>query len=480
LENIIKSKYMKAGMRKILIILFLAGIVQANPAFAMGDYETGKNFYKKQDYVQASIYFQKALSNHPYNVDYRYYYAQTLVYIDRLDEAQKEYEKIIELAPLSNAAKLSAVAIVNIQKYYVGDETEDQPNSKPTIDGVGENYIDNALSGGRIVHWDLERMPLKLYMEDTKDVSGYNEAYGIAVKKAFDEWIDNLNGLMNYILVNNPNEANIVIKFVRSIDTGKKGSGFIGGLTSHHIQGSILKYVDIQFPTARPDNKLISEQDIYYTALHEIGHALGIMGHSYNEDDVMYPVVKDENIAKLTFSQRDVNTIKLLYKLDADISNFDSQRIAGKDSDKNSLVLGDSDSRLNKELQEAKDYIKKVPDHPISWSSLGSAYSNKKMHSEAIANYKKALEFDENFAAAREGLADAYKDAGDFYNAVTEYKNLVTNDPVNINYSLKLAVIYRDNNKYQEANNVMTNLLNVNPKAQNDENVKRLILELNR
>ncbi|OGI19645.1 MAG: hypothetical protein A2255_08700 [Candidatus Melainabacteria bacterium RIFOXYA2_FULL_32_9] len=467
-------------MKNKLIILLLALIISANSAFAANYYESGKNFYKNKNYVQANLSFKKALSSDPYNADYRYYYAQTLVYLLRLDEAQKEYEKIIELAPLSSAAKLSVIAIANIQKYYAGNDIEDESESKPSIDGIGENYIDNALDGGLIVRWNLEKMPLKLYLGNYKDVSGYQSYYGSAVKRAFSDWINKLDGLMNYTLVSNPNDADIVIKFVPAIDTTNTGSGFISGLTSHHIKGNILKYANIEVSTMRPNKTIFTETDIYYTVLHEIGHALGIMGHSYNEDDVMYPVAIGKKSVNLVFSHRDVNTIKLLYKLDADISNFDAQKIAKKDFDKNSLVLGDSNSRLDKELQEAKDYVKRVPNHPIAWTSLGSAYNNKKQYYEAITNYKNALEIDANYLQAREGLADSYKDVGDVYNATTEYKNLITSDPKNINYSLKLALLYRSYNKYQDANMVLNYLINANPEARTNEDVKRLMLEVNK
>ena len=47
-------------------------------------------------------------------------------------------------------------------------------------------------------------------------------------------------------------------------------------------------------------------------ALHEIGHALGINGHSSDSKDIMFMSV-DKN--QTTLSRRDVETLKALYKL---------------------------------------------------------------------------------------------------------------------------------------------------------------------
>ena len=46
--------------------------------------------------------------------------------------------------------------------------------------------------------------------------------------------------------------------------------------------------------------------------------------------------------------------------MDADISKFDINDIALKNSDKNLEVVGDIGSRLEKKLDEAKEYVKKV------------------------------------------------------------------------------------------------------------------------
>jgi predicted Zn-dependent protease len=45
--------------------------------------------------------------------------------------------------------------------------------------------------------------------------------------------------------------------------------------------------------------------------LHEIGHALGVMAHSANRHDIMFPFVNEAD----SLSARDINTILSLYAL---------------------------------------------------------------------------------------------------------------------------------------------------------------------
>ena len=59
----------------------------------------------------------------------------------------------------------------------------------------------------------------------------------------------------------------------------------------------------------RPQRTL-SKDEIYAVAVHEIGHAIGILGHSSNRNDIMYPTT---DIIGIHASNRDVNTIRQFY-----------------------------------------------------------------------------------------------------------------------------------------------------------------------
>jgi predicted Zn-dependent protease len=50
-------------------------------------------------------------------------------------------------------------------------------------------------------------------------------------------------------------------------------------------------------------------------ATHELGHALGMLGHSKQEGDMMFDVTDEHS----RLSQRDINTLSRLYQRKADI-----------------------------------------------------------------------------------------------------------------------------------------------------------------
>ena len=94
------------------------------------------------------------------------------------------------------------------------------------------------------------------------------------------------------------------------------------------FRGSTAGYisrVDITFLTVSanlpPLSTTYSKEDIRETALHEIGHALGLAGHSLNPNDVMYfaSASIERKISEL--SSRDKNTIRKLYANEHQVAN---------------------------------------------------------------------------------------------------------------------------------------------------------------
>jgi len=58
--------------------------------------------------------------------------------------------------------------------------------------------------------------------------------------------------------------------------------------------------------------EVASLTDIYATTLHEMGHALGLMGHSDSTADIMYPRVRAQ--LEVGLSPEDRNTLRKLYE----------------------------------------------------------------------------------------------------------------------------------------------------------------------
>lgn len=450
--------------KQLIIIAFLYGMLTPQ-AYSYDNFQSGKDAFYRKNYHKAYSDLKAALKKDPNNVNCRYYLSQTLIHTGNFTEAKNEYVRIIKISPLSKAAEFSRLGLAKIKKYELS--LKEKKNYDSINSGFGDNYIKNALVKGQVIRWDKSKMPLKVYVDKA------GNSHLPIVKSAFKEWISKVGKPFAYIIVNNPKFADINILFIDSLlskTNTEKTYHYIAGLTTPKITDNYLESVQIKLATIKPNSVKRSEIELYNTTIHEIGHSLGIYGHSDKKTDIMFPV--ENNLKKRKLSQRDINTIKMLYYLDSDVSNTE---ITKENSVKNSILLGNKNQRLKSKLQEAKDYVKLVPDQPISWTTLAKEYKNMKKYSKAVANYKNAIKLDPSYIPAREGLAAAYFLSKRYSKAVAEYKSLVRTEPSNVDYSHSLALTYLKLNNTQRANNVINKLIIKNPDSQKDEKIKGLI-----
>ena len=478
-----------------LRLLLLSSIISLScaPCFGADHYQQGKFYFNRADYKGANLEFKQAVQDSPYNVNYRYYYAQTLIQLNRLHEAQSEYQKIIETDPNSEAARFSVIGISKIRNYLDNRDFDYKAASSDTENSladalssldkklVNESYIQNvANERGLIVRWSTSKMPV------TVNITGGSQTYATLAKEAFSAWGKASGGVIKISYTGNPANADIRITFKNNLDTAKKNegskeSGFIAGLTNSNTKDNFLNYASMTISIRDPAGNVLSENQTYNTIIHESGHALGIWGHSNEKEDIMcsvnYEYKNTDKKRKLT--QRDINTIKLLYKLNPDISNDPATQLANnKTPNKNESIIGDKNERLQNKLKEANEYVKRVPDKPISWTALANAHKELKDYPKAEVNYKKALSFDPTYRDALIGLADLYRQKNNYVNTVLTYKKLVLLEPRNSTYSCLLAGYYLMSNKPQDAKAVMDMLFLKNPAAVNDDNIKYIMSKL--
>ena len=147
---------------------------------------------------------------------------------------------------------------------------------------------------------------LKVYIEDNSDKS-------YLVKNAFYTWNYRLDSFFNFYFVNDESKADIVCHFLY------KTNGDIAGITkpvyrmSREKKKFVAKKAEIIISYSNAYGVFDNDHQYFLSViLHEIGHAVGILNHSNNPEDIMYPSVQmDKNNGKLT--QRDINTMKMIY-----------------------------------------------------------------------------------------------------------------------------------------------------------------------
>jgi predicted Zn-dependent protease len=138
--------------------------------------------------------------------------------------------------------------------------------------------------------------------------------YKNIVANCMNQWSKATGGAFNWTLVGTPSSADYTIGWTtseRQVSTGTEAgltttdtevNPYTGEETIDHAHTRIL---------TRYNGRQLSDGDIAETTLHEIGHALGLEGHSSNPRDIMY-YAATKGQGGLT--ARDMNTINRLYR----------------------------------------------------------------------------------------------------------------------------------------------------------------------
>ena len=260
------------------------------------------------------------------------------------------------------------------------------------LKGIGNNYIYNASTGTDIIRWDIKSFPLKVYIKNDSDIPSY---YVSNIRSALKQWA-NRTTFVKFTEVNNESDANIVIKF-RDIDSSVCTGNickYVVAYTEPSISNNILlKKMYLTFYKTNPKRKAFLPREIYSTALHEVGHTLGIMGHSDNPADIMYAAQESNSRDNSIFgnqilSQRDLNTLVLLYRTKPTVSN--TWNISSESFYYAPLVIGNDDVLISKKINELKKYIQEYPKFATGYINLGGAYADMGDFENALIYMQKA------------------------------------------------------------------------------------------
>jgi len=166
----------------------------------------------------------------------------------------------------------------------------------------GGNAAPSSADARDLYHWP--QLPVRIFIAAN---GAQQQAWARTALGGFDEWVRATHGRVGYQQVDSPAQAQITVHFV-SASTVPEHPDLVGLTTTYWI-GSVLQSAEIVLATGQK-----SRSELQTAAAHELGHALGIRGHSDNPDDLMFSApVQGHPSAAHPVTNRDLNTLRYCY-----------------------------------------------------------------------------------------------------------------------------------------------------------------------
>ena len=430
----------------------------------------GRHYSKKNNYSKAQSYYEKSYQLGNKETKFRENYVNYLVNSPLTIEAQ---ERLVQIAEdnIKDSASESA-------KYFLYNLKREIHNKYP------ENYIQQAPYNQKIMHWG--KLPITYTFRQTKDIP---KELISAVDQAFDAWERASSVRIRFERVSG--NADIVVNFTdKQIKNPETGQKYVIAYTVPRVSQNRLERMDIIFSVTNLDGSLYSSNQIYNTALHELFHALGFMGHSIENNNIMRMSHNTEDMdpkSRFVLTKADKNTLELLYKIKPDITNANELKYEYIPY----LIIGNNAEINYAKEDEALNYIRKAPSIPAGYIDLAQTLLNQEKYMEAInylerafrlahddetkymvfynlavANYydgswelahiyvKKAQEIkDEDELHVLN--AEIYQKEDKLKECIDEYNYLNQKSPDNIDYVISLANIYLKKKDYMKVRKII-------------------------
>lgn len=487
----IKSKK-KSSLVFLIVILFAFLFIKINLTNIFLFFVEIGIQNKNYDFALKNIEFLEKYN--PDNEEYNYYKVQIL---SKKKLTLENQEELFNLASRLKPFKGQDIAIYRLQIF------QNQIHKH-----FGQNYIKDTLYNNEVMRWNPGTFPLKYYIEKRTDIPPY---YIQITKNSFKEWEKKSKNFIRFQEVLSPQKADITIKFVdfaQNQYSMRKITEYSVGNTIPKIQNGILQNMNILILTTNSNKKPFSHEEMNIILLHEIGHAIGLWGHTHNSENIMYYSADKNPYFEQSITIEDINTLKLLYRLNPTITNKPVAKKELQNLITPKLVTESIDNYHSNKIDSALNFLQKNPKDTNRWIELAEAYAVNGQYHFAInclnkanslsytretkhiifyntainliflKNYDDALIFATYAKNMKEDIAinilitEILIKQNRFKEAEKMLLTLSSENPQNITISLRLANFYIKQKSYLKARKTLKTLLKNNPSAKEDKMVK--------
>ncbi len=373
------------------ILLSLVLIVSTALPVLADNYTTGKAYYHQKRYPEAMTYLNAAIKEKPRDAERVFYFANASAKAGKMDTARQAFQMVMQMLPttdpMAQKAQKNLAILTKAQITQVSNSGKANQVMKAANRNSKTNYLPYIISHGKIVRFNKRN--LKVYVAPPKNVTGYKTIMRSYITRAMSTWNRATMGALSFSYTNYKDQADIVVSWQQNFKDN------ILGVSPYQFVGDMLVRSDVTLATHYPGGQMpIPTEELKATVIHEFGHAIGIKGHSPYQGDLMYYASNTNQSARLT--TRDTNTIRLLYKLDADVSN------AG-----------------NMSANQTKQYLELY--------NKGVEYQQARNYPQAISYYRKALRLSNTRNDVKYNLGGVLINQGNQFIKEKNYKAAKTN-----------------------------------------------------
>lgn len=285
-------------------------------------------------------------------------------------EAIEAYKKFQLLKPDDPRSQQYGALIVVLET-----EARNAAQKRHT-ENSGDDYL-AAVAGSNLLRWKADK-PITVYVKDGTGVEGYRTEYEESLRQAFDEWTEATAGKIKFLFVTDPSTAQMSVLWTNDLHAPAMTAE--AGIARTSFGGNGIENAEISLLTLDPlKDGPLGKNRLFNTCLHEIGHALGLQGHSPYPEDIMSGTL----IVQQGLSPRDIRTINRLYS--------------------NATVE-------ERKLPDKDEYGRPLPPAVLCQRHVqeGSIAAGNNQFEKAITEFEAALKIDPKQERAREGIAIAY------------------------------------------------------------------------
>lgn len=286
---------------------------------------------RERKFGEAERSLRKAIRLNPDLAEAHHNLGLVFARLGKSDEAYRQFESAVRLNPqlsqswlmlasVQQASGNLASAISSYDQFlmkFPKDKLFDR--IKNLRDGLQQEQ--DKLSSQAILpdqsQWTRTRMPLSVFIGSIpkeSSIDTVSKVFELVVMKAFKQWQSASKGIVEFSFVTEPNNADIECRFVQEpiefVNSAEAGQCEFY-LNDRNERRCLIKFQISPFS----DGSLRLDLDgskFQRTALHEIGHALGLVGHTANPKDIMFYSTQGAGTIKL--SDADIERLRRLYK----------------------------------------------------------------------------------------------------------------------------------------------------------------------